>query len=384
MRKSLLEAATLSPELREREAACQAIDLALARATSPNATERPRSAMLFAQSLLPWIASESKGAKPSRRWITSMSLLETATDVDPGSNWTVRHPPGDERLLTSVAWNGSGHCLAASTAGLVYWDGTSWIAVPTAGFAALGEVTFVRRLTPTSWLVGGSGGLICEYSREGLRELLRLPEPGLRPTDAHGDISDLAVVAASAPGGAPVLIGVAGRRSMRPVPASGAATLSAITRIDDQRWLVVGRSTAGGAYASLYRPLDWNVELLSPPEGRALLAAASRPERRLALAVGADGSIVRVERDRIEVVNVEGRPDFAAVAIDVLGNEWAAGAGCIWTNRVRKGWKRVWDNSSWKPPFISLLAEAGLLVAVTVDSGVLECRSLSLAATKPA
>jgi hypothetical protein len=30
------------------------------------------------------------------------------------------------------------------------------------------------------------------------------------------------------------------------------------------------------------------------------------------------------------------------------------------------------------------LAETGLLVAVTVDSGVLECRSLALDATRPA
>ena len=61
----------------------------------------------------------------------------------------------------------------------------------------------------------------------------------------------------------------------------------------------------------------------------------------------------------------------------------SVGAGCIWTNRVRRGWKRVWENSSWAPPFISLMAEAGLLVAVTVDSGVLECRSLALDQTRP-
>jgi eukaryotic-like serine/threonine-protein kinase len=384
MRKSVLESATLSPELREREAACQAIDLALARATAPNSSERPKSATLFAQSLLPWIATESSPGRPSRRWCKSMEMLALEPEAAPDNAWGVRHPPGGNRLLTSVAWNGGGHCLAASTQGLCYWDGTSWVNVPMRGFdESFGDVRFVRRLTPTSWLVGGSNGALAEYSREGIRELMRLPDPSLRPLDAHGDLGDLAVVAVDQPGAGPALIGVAARRPMRPVPVTGAAMVSAIARIDDLRWLVVGRTPDSRAYAAIFRPLDFVIEPIQAPKGRALLAAASRPERRLALGVGSDGGIVRIERDRVETFNVEGRPDFASAAIDVLGNEWAAGAGCIWANRVRRGWKRVWENASWAPPFISLMAEAGLLVAVTVDSGVLECRSVALDQTKP-
>jgi serine/threonine protein kinase len=381
MRRSLLECATLSPELREREAACQAIDMALARATSPNASERPKSAKLFAQSLVPWVKDPTSGAQVSRRWMTSMQMLQ----VEPPdkSIWTVRHPPGDDRLLTGVAWNGSGHCLAASTRGLVYWNGTSWIPVPTDGYASIGDVRFVRRMTPTTWLVGGTGGVLAEYSRDGIRELMRFSDSALRLIDAHGDLADLAVVAADGQSG-PVLIGVASRRAMKPVAIAGAANVSGIARIDDTRWLVIGRTPQGKAFAAIYRPLDFDVTPIAVPEGRALLATASRPERRLALAVGGDGGILRVDRDRVEPVNVEGRTDFAAVAIDVVGNEWAAGAGCIWSNRANRGWKRVWENSTWRPPFISLLAETGLLVAVTVDSGVLECRSRELDVTRPA
>ncbi len=381
MRRSLLEAGTLSPEMREREAACLAIDMALARATAPNPTERPRSAKLFAQSLLPWVQDPLSSAKPSRRWITSMQMLQAEESPD-AAIWTVRHPPGDDRLLTSVAWNGNGHCLAASTAGLTYWNGTSWIPVPTDGFSSIGNVRFVRRLTATSWMIGGSGGVLAEYSRDGLRELMRFPDSP-RLIDAHGDLSDLAVVAADANGG-PQLIGVASRRPMKPVRVTGAANVSAIARIDDTRWLVIGRTAQATAYSAIYRPLDFEIEPIDAPKGRALLAVASRPERRLALAVGGDGAILRVEREQVEPINVEGKPDFAAVAIDVVGHEWAAGAGCIWSNRASRGWKRVWENSTWRPPFISLLAETGLLVAVTVDSGVLECRSQSLDATRPA
>jgi serine/threonine protein kinase len=383
MRRSLLEAATLSPEMREREAACQAIDLALARATAPNMSERPKSASLFAQSLLPWVKDPSSSAKLSRRWMTSMQMLQVAEPGPDKSIWTVRHPPGDDRLLTSVAWNGSGHCLAASTEGLVYWNGTSWIQIPTGGYASIGNVRFVRRMTPTTWMVGGSGGVLAEYSRDGLRELMRFSDSSLRLIDAHGDLGDLAVVAADSSDG-PQLIGVASRRAMKPLPVQGAANISGIARIDDARWLVIGRTPKASAFAAIFRPLEFDVQPIAVPQGRALLASASRPERRLALAVGGDGGILRIERDQVESVNVEGKPDFAAVAIDVVGNEWAAGAGSIWTNRANRGWKRVWENSTWRPPFISLLAETGLLVAVTVDSGVLECRSHSLDVTRPA
>jgi len=381
-RRRLLEAGTLSPELREREAACQAIDLALERATSPEPRERPASSLVFAQSLLPWIHSETASGKPSRRWVTSMDRLRS-DEAENRSAWAVRHPPGGSRLLTSVGWNGNGHCLAASTGGLVYWDGTEWLGIPPAAFAALGEIRFVRRLTATSWMVGGTSGVLAEYSRAGLKELARLPDASLVPTDAHGDLGDLAVIAAER-NGEPMLLGVAGRRFAKPQRVTGAANVASIARIDDTRWLVVGRAESGGSFAAVYRPLDRELEAIQPPPGRALLSAASRPERRSALAVGANGSIIRIERDRIMTTSVEGGPDLAAAAIDVLGNEWAAGAGCIWANRQRKGWKQVWENSTWRPPFISLMAEAGVMAAVTVDSGVIECRSVAFDRTKPA
>lgn len=381
-RRSLLDAATLSPELRAREAACQAIDLALARATLPEPAQRPRSAQLFAQSLLPWVKTDLASSKPSQRWITSMERLQ-APEQEQGSTWQVRHPPGGDRLLTSVGWNGSGHCLAASTHGLVYWNGTEWMAVPPNGFEQLGEVRFVRRLTASSWLIGGASGVLAEYSRSGLVELARMPESSLLVTDAHGDVADLAVVAAEQ-AGEPVLCAVAGRRFSKPLRVAGAAHVASIARIDDTRWLVVGRSERGGSYAAIYRPLDRELLPIDPPPGRALVSATSRPERRVALAVGANGSVVRVERDRVELVTVPGAPDLASAAIDMLGNEWAAGVGCIWMNRLRKGWIRVWENSTWSAPFISLMAEAGMTAAMTVNSGLLECRSFALDLTKPA
>ncbi len=381
-RRSLLEAATLCQELRSREAACQAIDLALARATAPDPDSRPRSAKLFAESLLPWIDDDSHSSKPSRRWITSMEQL-VGGDPSLKSAWTMRHPPGDDRLLTSVAWNASGNCLAASTRGLVYWDGVRWAPASTTGLADPTQVRFVRRLSSTRWLVGGERGLLGEYGDSGVDQSLG-HDASLRFTDAHGDPKDMCVVVGQTQNSPPLLYGIVAKRWLRATTVDQAASISGIARIDDERWLVVGRKANGGAYAAVYRPLAWELEPLEVPEGRALLACTSRPERRVALAVGTKGALLRVERDRVEMQNLEGEPDLAAVAIDVLGNEWAAGAGTVWGSRSRRPWKRMWDNDTWRAPFISLLAETGMVVAVTVDGGVLESRATVFDPTRPA
>jgi serine/threonine protein kinase len=395
-RRSILEAATLTRELREDEAACQAIDLALARATSPNPTDRPRTARLFAASLVPWLGEADSG-RPSERWVNSLEPLRMQ-DPMPGSVWAVRNPPGDDRLILSAAWNGAGHCLAVTTRGLAFWDGTRWSPAPTTGLPVPEGLRFVRRLTPQSWMIGSDGAALAEYSREGVRILHRGADDSVRYVAAHGDLGDIAVVVGERPGSPPLLYGVVARRWLKPLGVPDAATISSVARIDDERWLVIGRTarpsmppsdgrgswSGAQSFAAIYRPLDWDCESIDVPPGRALLACASRPERRIAIGVGAEGSVVRVERDKVTTHKIEGAPDLACVAIDVLGNEWAAGSGSVWASRGRDRWKRAWDNDTWQAPFVSLLAETGMIVAMTVDGGVLECRSSVFDPTKPA
>ena len=147
--------------------------------------------------------------------------------------------------------------------------------------------------------------------------------------------------------------------------------------------MIIGRQPSG-AYAALYNPLQWELTQVDTPNCRVLLSCSSRPERNLVIAVGAGGGVLHLENRKVETLTVGGQPDLVTVAIDVLGNEWAAGAGSIWAHRPGRAWKRVWHNSTWKAPFMSLLAEAGMTAAVTVDGGILECRSEVFDATRPA
>jgi len=160
--------------------------------------------------------------------------------------------------------------------------------------------------------------------------------------------------------------------------------IAALSRIDDEHWLVVGRGHDGRPYAACYRPLDWQLERFTVPEGRALLACASRPERQVALAVGVGGASLDLEGGVPEPRPLAARPDLSCVDIDTLGRHWAAGPGRVWSRRGSGEWTCVWEHTAWQPPFVSIMAEIGTVIAMTVDGAVLECRSTLLDKTYPA
>ena len=382
-RRSVLDAPTLPYELRDRDAACQAIDLALARATSLDPKQRPQSAQHFAESLLPWVTVTSGSARPSRRWLSSMDPLRSRELVIE-TNWMVRHPPGDDRLVLDVAWNAAGHALAATMRGLEYWDGTRWCELPAEGLPAPGSVSVIERLTPATWVVGGANATLFEYSRDGIRELFRGPDPDVTFSALTAGFEDIAVVLGTKPGSPPLLYALVGKHWLRPLPVADAALLTKLTRIDDERWLVVGRGTDGRPYAAYYRPLDWHLDRLPVPEGRALLSCASRPERKMAVAVGVGGACLEIECGVPNARTLAKRPDLSCIAIDELGRHWAAGPGRVWSRRSSGEWTCVWEHAAWQPPFVSIMAEIGAVIAMTVDGAVLECRSTLLDKTFPA
>ncbi len=377
-RRALASNAGLSQELRDQEAACQAIDLALARATAPDPKDRPRSAQLFAQSLLPWLHADSASARPTRRWFDSIQMLRPD---DAPRQFVVRHPPGQDRLLLSVGWNASGHCLAASTRGLSYWDGVRWAEVNAEGIDP--NTQFARRLTSTSWLIGGPRASLAKFSSGDVAQRYHPRDEDVTFTDVAGDPEEVAVLIAERPGGPPELHAAVAKRFLKPKVADGAVALSGVTRLDDEQWLVVGRAEAG-AYAAIFRPLLWELEKLEVPSGRALLACASSTEHGFAIGVGTGGSCIQLRKDGRRATTIVGEPDFASVAVDPFGRAYAAGAGAIWVQKNPTSFALLWQEKSWQAPFISVLADVGLVIGVTVDGGIVECRSAALDATRPA
>jgi serine/threonine protein kinase len=369
-RRSILGARGLAPEIRNDPEICAGIDRALALATAPDPSQRPATPRAFAASLRTWLAS----CPPTRRTVVPLAAPEAPSQ--PRWTFAVRHPREGRFQLLRLGWDSDGHCLAATTDGLAYFDGTNWSEVPSQTLGGIRPVRFVSSAGAGRWLIGGDGALVAEFSRLGVTRLLRGEDPELCLGDACGELSDLAAAIATKSGCPPLLLGISGGRWLKPLPVPEAASLTDLSRIDDTRWLVVGRGTDGRGLAGVYTPLRWEFDRLPPVATRALVGSACRRERDLSLAVGAQGAIVRVERGTARTGYLPEPADLASVAIDVLGTAWAGAAGSLWLALPGEAsWVKVWEDRDWRVPFVSIFAEPGQVVAATADGAVLEGRS---------
>jgi hypothetical protein len=376
-RRSLLEARTLSPEMRDNPATCRAVDLILARATAMSPAERPPSARVFAASLLPSLrgAAGPRSQRASERLVQSLAARPVERTLS-GWTWTVRHPPGDDRLLRSVAWDGDGHGLAVTTEGLSFWNGTAWLPAGAAGIDPAVGLRSVSVIRPGHWLVSGDNGLIATIRLDGGPLVIHGP-PEADFELASGDPGDLALAVTEGAGGPPLLYSVAAGRLFRPKPLEAARTVASIARLNESQWIVAGRTTQGTGFAAVYSALEFEATFLLAPPTDALTTCAAHLDRGIGVAAGRRGVTVRFDGVRTESSIVEGSPDLASSAMDVQGRAWVGASGCIWSQapEPRAPWFRAWDAASWKTPFVSVRAEVGVVTAMTVDGAVLEGRA---------
>ncbi|MET0790075.1 MAG: serine/threonine-protein kinase [Polyangiaceae bacterium] len=374
-RRSLFDAQALVPELRQRADACRAIDAAIARATAVDPAQRPQEALEFAASVVPWLTETPTPPKPSRRLINSLINLSPPGDLSRWE-WTVRHP-GGERIIRSAAWDVDGHCLAFTTEGPAFWNGQMWVNTPEIAQNLPSGMQFARRIEAGGWLIGGAGGQLVVYASDGVREVVRAPSTEVTFTHASGRFDDLLAAVAQRPGEPPALWAMAARRWMKPMQLDGVAYVAALLRLDDSRWVICGRLTEGTGFAAIYSPMQWEVNYLLTPRTRAFVAGASEADRGLGLVVGSQGVALRVEGQAAVVSIAESAPDLTAAAMDVLDREWVASLGRLWVRDPARdpAWRSVWMDPNWQAPFVSIIADAGMLVAMTADGGVLEGRA---------
>jgi serine/threonine protein kinase len=375
-RRSLLETAWLAPELREREAACRAVDHALARCTALDPSFRPSGAHELAASIVTWISPRDEPSRPSRALMDSLLNMAAPTDLGRWT-WTALHLPGDDRIVQNAAWDMDGHCLATTTRGPAFWNGVAWVDELPEAMQLPSRIQFARRADAGSWLIGGTDGTLAMYTTDGVGEVVRCPDHDAVFLHASGRFDDLLTAVSHRPGTEPVLWAMAAHRWMKPLPLTGAAYVSALLRLDDSHWVVCGRLARGGGFAAIYAPMQWETRLLPVPPMRAMVAGCSQPERNLALAVGSGGITVRIESDSATSSAVDAEPDLTSCAMDVLDREWVGSIGRLWVRDPQRDqhWASVWQDPRWQAPFVSIMADAGVVLAMTVDGGILEGRA---------
>jgi hypothetical protein len=300
--------------------------------------------------------------------------------------WNTMRSPSSGLVIRSVAWDGDGRAMAATSRGLAFWNGGSWTELPLTDLPNPGGIRFVQRVGAGQWLVGGDDATFATYTTSGVTDVRRLEHSPLQSFDRiSGDLDDLAVLAGQSPGGPPTLCALSGRRWLKPLPMPDLASLSSLARVDDARWMVAGRGADGRGYAAVYSPLDWEVQRIEGPSVRAYLACAGQPDREVGVCSGAEGAVVFRRGQAVTHEAVEGGWDLSAVGVDAVGRAFAASAGRIWMRRERATparpgmgarWDVIWEDASWLLPVVSLFADLGGIVAMTADGGVIEGRMM--------
>jgi serine/threonine protein kinase len=370
-RRSIRECAGLCEELKNHPSACSQIDAAIAFGTAPDARDRPQTGGLFGAMIISALRSDSVREQP-------MSLRRHQTDrfsvrSSASWNWKVRHSPGGERAIRSVAWDVAGSCLAATTSGLSFWNGTNWADVTLPQDVAE-RVRSVHHVSPGHWLVGGERGLFAYYvSLEGMQRLRR-PRTAATFESVSGNPDDIAVAVGSMDDGGPMLFGMSGKRWLRELPVPNATSLMGLSRFGEEHWIVVGRKREGGAFAGLYDPLRWEIHPVPAPTVRTFTACAAVAEIGIGMIVGAEGSALRVSAGSFDQSVVPGAPDLSAVIIEPNQRAWTTSLGRVWvqTPQDPRRWSLAWQDTGWRVPIISLFADGRRVIGVAADGAVIE------------
>jgi serine/threonine protein kinase len=369
-RRSIREGARLALDLRDQPAVCSAIDGAIAHATTPDSQARPQDARAFALAISAALRVHSVRAPQSapRRAPTGIGQSPALTSR---YRFHVRHALGDDRAIWSAAFDGAGSCLAATTRGLEFWDGTRWVLAP-CGELDASRLRLVHYEGAGEWLIGGDVGQLALY-RPGA--LVRIAGPAQPATLSalSGDFRDLALVSGSLAAGGHALFGCAGQHWLKPFELNELGSLPALARVDEARWLVAGRERSGGAFIAAYWPLDWRLERLPADDVRAYLAGASAAELGMGVVVGAGGRVVRMEGTTITRSTVPEGVDLSATALEESGRVWAASLGKLWTQAAAgSAWECVWKDARWNVPIVALYADGRRVLGVTADGGMVE------------
>ncbi len=374
-RRSLLDAARLTSELRAREPAARAIDAILAQATSSRQSVRPRVAGDLAAMLLPQLAAALE--RVSRRVLVSLPDTDGEADTEQrGWTWVRRARAVPQCAVRSVAWDGDGRAMAATSRGVMYWSGTRWAEASVPGMSRDGA-RFALRTAAATWLVGGDSAAVSTCSPSGVREAFRHPDPLVKFEHAAGTLDGGLVFVGWGLARSPTIYAHRDGDWLSPLPLPGIETVTLVVAAVG-RFLLAGRRRDRTSVVVSYELGARAVTPVPLPPVRAVLAAGANTRRGEALLVGTDGVSLHVDGAVATAEFTGPRTDLSAAAMDPSGWTWAAGGGELHLRRPGRGgsWSRQPLDEALEAPVVSLFAAPGSLVLVGADGGIVEGQSL--------
>lgn len=368
-RPRLMDASTLSDDLRSNLDSVARLDEVLRLATAFRPAERLASASALGSALLPLLGGEPRVSPRAR-------LVEARTQFG-GWKWTARHRARrEERQVLGASWDADGRCLVTTTDGVSFWDGSRWTDHLATGSIDPRSVAFALRTGPATWLIGGRNAL-AYCSHRGVEDAMRV-DPDVELHLASGEVADLAVLVGVRGGTVTTLLPMARRQWLVPVDLPRGCVVLDLAPILTDTWLLVGLDGSGAGRSWLYRPLTGEVECDDGP-GIAFARCAAAPSLGAAMAGGRDGRVLVYDEGAWSHEILPEPFDVHAAAIDAGGRSWAAGSGVI-AMRPRgreQTWTTVWSGADPDSPLVAMFADSGLVVALSRRGDVLEGRAQS-------
>lgn len=374
-RRSLLDAVRLSPELRAREPAALAVDAILAQATSSRQAARPKVAGDLAAMLLPQLAAAVE--RISRRVLVSLPDIDAEAETEQrGWTWVRRARAVPQCAVRSVAWDGDGRAMAATSRGVLYWSGTRWAEASIPGMPR-GGARFALRTTAATWLVGGDSATVSTCSPTGVREAFRYPDPLVRFEHAAGTLEGGLVFVGWGLARSPTIYAYRDGAWLPPLALPEIETVTLLVAAAG-RFVLAGRRRDRASVVVSYEHGARDVTAVPLPPMRAVLAAGSNARRGEALIVGTDGVSLHVDGVLTTAEFTGPRADLSAAAMDPAGWVWAAGGGELYLRRPGRGgtWSKQPADAQLEAPVVSLFAAPGSVVLVAADGSIVEGQSL--------
>jgi eukaryotic-like serine/threonine-protein kinase len=374
-RRSILDARGTCAEVRERRALCLELDRELTRATRGDPRERPQTTAEFAAALLPLLVPSTRPAlavTPGlRREERSAALDRHSSTKD--LRWTVRRQAGGVSPIGSVGWDSNGHFLAATRDGLVYWDGASFRDVP---FDWPWVPSVVRRSGAGRWLLAGEHGVLVDFTAGKVEQRISAGN-GVHFVAAAGRFDDIVIAAARRDALTLELWAWIHGRFLEPLELPDVVKVSGCVALGETSWMFTGQAADGSGVLVEFHPLGHRARVVARVPARSVNACASELDSGLTLVGGPAGFLATFSDVQLRETPLPSELDVSAVAIDLLGREWAATPGMLWT---RDGsWRPAWTDPSWSSPFVSIMADVGRIVAVTADGAIVQAeRALGL------
>ena len=375
-RKRIGNARWIHPDLRDKPLACAAIDVALANATAYDPNRRTTSASLLGQMLIPALRSATGASRFSGTARGQNQISHREVSQGAGYIWTTRRRPDEDRVIRAAAWDGGERCMMVTSDGVAYWDGIEVRPVNVPGLGATVEPHFVMRVDAGVWLVGGSEATVALCSRDENPRIIRGPNSKVTFVLASGDMDDLIVFVGLSENQPPALHTRIAGRFLKPAPLDRAATVTSLSRLDDTRWLVTGRSVDGEGFVIVYEPLQWELRKIEVPTCRAYLGSAAQRGAELGVVVGTNGCAARLDSETVTRLLVDAEPDLSAVAIDTAQRVWMGSSGTLWVQKNQEEPIKVVHRSTWPAPFVAIHADLDRVLAISAAGGILEGRAL--------